>query len=1131
MDKFENEVNIGFDIGISSVGVTVLETRTGKILESMVSIFPSASAAKNEERRGFRQSRRLIRRKKNRLRDTKELLKKNNFLPINERACENPYELRVRGLSEKLSREELGAALLHLVKRRGISYALSDVEDEGNTGSYKEGINENQKLLKSKYPAEIQLSRLEDFGKVRGQVKDEANNHVLLNVFPNSAYLSEAKQLLETQKEYYSDITEEFQEKFYSLIQRKREYSKGPGSIHSPSDYGIYKTNGDVLDNIFEILIGKDQIFPNEYRAAGNSFTAQHFNVLNDLNNLKIQKLETGKLSTEQKEAIIHLLRNDSPKAVNMLKIVAKVAKVKTEDIAGYRIDRKDKPEFHSMEVYRKVRNLFLEKEIDVAKWPIDLWDRLGYTLTLNTENGEIRRSIEEKIRPDFPSMNDEMVDMIIENSGAFKISSNNKWHRFSLKTMRLLIPEMEQSSKEQMTLLNEMGLLKENKRDYSEKSKINSKDICEYIYNPVVRKSVRQTINIFNELVKKYRNIAYLIIEMPRETNEEEERKNKQKFQRENEKEKSAAEKEFMSCLGISEVHLDSQYRKIKKLRSQIRFWYQQEGKCPYSGKTIKPDDLFFNNSLFEIDHIIPLSVSFDDSMNNKVLCYAEMNQEKMNQTPYAFMQLGQGQGFEVMRALINSNKRMSKTKKNNLLFTENLEDIEVRKRFIARNLVDTRYASRVVLNELQQYVRSKKLDTKVTVVRGKFTSTLRNKWHLNLEKTRDTHYHHAVDASIIAASPMLKLWRRSETIIPKKIGENTIDTETGEILNDDQYKKDVYELPYERFANEVRNQDKLVKFSHQVDKKKNRKVSDATIYATRTAQVGKDKSENEYVLGKIANIYSEQGFKSFKKVYESGSKEFLMERKDPKTFEKLVTILEKYPDHIEEIQDNGSVKKIPISPFEYYRRNNGPITKYAKKNNGPVIRQMKFYDNKIGSAIEITPDETKNKKVILQSLKPWRTDVYFNDETGLYEIMGIKYSDLKFGKKSQYGISKDQYEKIKIKEKISSNSEFVFSLYRNDRIKIIDTINDQDIELLFASRTNPANLGYVELKPMDRSKFGSNEILKIFGKVTPNGQFVKSINKKGLKILKVNTDALGNPFYISKERETPSDILDNAF
>lgn len=1131
MNKFENKVNIGFDIGISSVGVSVLETRTGKVLETMVSIFPSASAVKNVERRSFRQARRLIRRKRNRIQDTKKLLSKTGFLPKSNQSYGNPYELRVRGLSDKLSRQELGASLLHLVKRRGISYALEDFEDQESTSSYKNSINENQKLLRSQYPAEIQLERLRELGKVRGQVKDTVNDQVLLNVFPTSAYLAEAQALLENQKQFYPELTEDFVEDFYDLLQRKREYFKGPGTIHSPSDYGIYKTNGEILDNLFEILIGKDQIFPDEYRAAGNSYTAQYFNVLNDLNNLRIQTLETGKLTTEHKKEVLQYLKEDSPKSVNMLKKIAKIAKIKPEDITGYRIDRKDNPEFHSMEVYRKVRNLFLKKEIDVKEWPIDLWDRLGYTLTLNTENGEIRRSIEEKIRPDFPELTDEVVDMIVENNGVFNVSSNNKWHRFSLKTMQLLIPEMERSSKEQMTLLNEMGLLKENKRDYSKKSKINSKEICEFIYNPVVRKSVRQTMNIFNELVKKYTDIAYIVIEMPREANEEEERKNKTRFQRENEKEKSDAEIEFMDLSGIGETRLNAQYRKIKKLRSQIRLWYQQKGKCPYSGKTIKPDDLFFKNNLFEIDHIIPLSVSFDDGINNKVLCYAEMNQEKTKQTPYAFMLNGKGQGFEAMRAMINKNDRMNKIKKSNLLFTENLEDIEVRKRFIARNLVDTRYASRVVLNEIQQFVKSKGLETKVTVVRGKFTNTLRNKWHLNIEKTRETHYHHAVDASIIAASPMLKLWKRSETIIPQKVGENLIDTETGEIIDDQQYKEEIYELPYERFASEVRNQDKLVKFSHQVDKKVNRKVSDATIYATRSTCLDNDKKASDYVLGKVSDIYSEVGYQQFKKVFKHRNKQFLMEKNDPKTFEKLVKILEEYPEYDEVFQDNGSVKEVAISPFELYRRKNGLVTKYAKKNNGPAIRQLKYYDTKLGSHIDITPKESKNKRVVLQSLKPWRTDFYYNYETEMYEIMGIKYSDLKFGAKKSYGIYLKDYERIKRAEKISPDSEFVFSLYRNDRIKVIDTKNGEEIELLFAARTNPANLGYVELKPLDKTDFSSKEYLGPFGDADKNGRAIKNIGKKDFRILKVNTDSLGNPFYISKERDSPSNILDNAF
>ncbi|MGX7204736.1 type II CRISPR RNA-guided endonuclease Cas9 [Enterococcus pingfangensis] len=1129
MEEYKNAVNIGFDIGIASVGWSVLDTCTGKIIETGVNIFPSASAAKNVERRGFRQARRLTRRRKTRLRDLRALLEWNTFT-LEKDIDSNPYELRVRGLKEKLSKKELSAALYHLVKRRGISYLLADVEDEDSTTGYKESLSRNQILLKEKFPAEIQFERLQKNGKIRGQVKDEDLNQVLLNVFPTTAYLAEATALLEKQSEFYTEITPEFIEEACKIIKRKRNYSKGPGKKNSPSDYGIYKINGEVLDNIFEVLIGKDSIFPDEYRAAGSSYTAQYFNILNDLNNLRIDSTEDGKLSSEHKMQVIQELKSTAKKP-NMLKLISNITGTKIENIKGYRIDRKDKPEFHTFEVYRSVSKRFMEEGIDVSTWATDFWDRLGHIMTLNTEKGEIRRSIEQKLCPEYPFLSGDVLESIVDNSSLFKVTSNNKWHRFSLKTMQILIPEMERTAKEQMTILTEMGLLREHKRDYSNRQRINSKEVCENIYNPVVRKSVRQTINIFNDLFQKYLNIAYVVIEMPRESNEEEERKNKQAFQKENENEKSNAEKEFLKLSGVSESQLEAQYRKFKQLRTKIRLWYQQEGKCPYSGKTIRADDLFFKNNLFEIDHIIPLSVSFDDGLNNKVLCLSSMNQEKRQQTPYAFMIHGKGQGFSSMTAMINSNRRMSFAKKRNLKFSDNLEDIEVRKRFIARNLVDTRYSSRVILNEFQQFVKSKNLDTKVTVVRGKFTSTLRNKWHLNLEKTRDTHYHHAIDASIIAASPMLKLWKRSKTIVPKKIGENLVDTETGEIISDEQYKDEVYHPPYERFTDEVRNQEKIVKFSHQVDKKMNRKVSDATIYSTRSASVGKDKEEYDYVLGKITDIYSEIGYQQFKRVYENTSKEFLMERNDPKTFEKLVNILQIYPEIDEVVQENGTIKSVPISPFALYKRDHGPVTKYAKKNNGPAIRQLKYYDSKLGSHVDVTPEEAKNKKVVLQSLKPWRTDFYYNHETEMYEIMGIKYSDLKFGKKQIYGIHQKTYDCIKKNEKISSSSEFVFSLYRNDRIKIIDTKSGEEIELLFGSRTNPANLGYVELKPLNKAKFDSNEILKIFGKVTPNGQFVKRITRLGFKILKVNTDSLGNPYYISKEREQPKDILDNVF
>ncbi|AQP54278.1 type II CRISPR RNA-guided endonuclease Cas9 [Vagococcus penaei] len=1125
-------VNLGFDIGIASVGWAVLNNANGKILESGVSIFPSASAERNAERRSFRQSRRLVRRRNVRLHDMKDLLEKAGFpYPTKQHIYPNPYELRVKGLTEQLTKEELALALYHLVKRRGISYDLKDVEDETgkNSSAYQESLQKNQTLLKRLTPGEIQLNRLKNEGKVRGQIVTE-DEGTLLNVFPTADYRDEAMTILSQQQAFYPNITDEFIKQVSEIITRKREYFKGPGSLKSPTDYGIYKKDGTVLDNLFEILIGKDKIFPDEYRAASNSYTAQLFNLLNDLNNLRIDTTEDGKLTTEHKEEIIHYLKTTDKKKINMLALISQVTGAEQTHIKGFRIDRDDKPEWHSLAIYRKICRNFAELGIDVATWPTTLLDDLGRILTLNTENGEIRRALTtEKFKEKYPFLTESLVDTMIQNKQWFHTSSNQKWHSFSLKTMSLLIPEMLVTSKEQMTLLYDLGLIKEKDNIYETETQINLPHILADLYNPVVRKSVKQTMKIFNALYQKYPNIQYIAIEMPRDTNEEDEKKQIKEFQKKNEQEKDKAYLEFLSLSGVSETELNNKIYKNKKLRTIMRLWYQQQGICPYSGKPMPAEDILSTPNNYEIDHIIPISVSFDDSMNNKVLCFANMNQEKGKSTPYEMMQNGHGQSFASLKAMVAKNKRMDNTKKKNLLFTEKLSDIDVRKRFIARNLVDTRYASRVVLNELQQFVKGNQLDTKVTVVRGKFTSVLRKRWSIN--KTRDTHHHHAIDAAVIAVTPTLRIWKKENAvIIPKQVGEHLIDEPTGEILDKETFEREAYTPPFTHFLEDVRQLAPTIKFTHQVDKKMNRKISDATIYSTRQVQLGKDKQPADYVLDKIKDIYSVDGYKKFVETYKKDKAKFMMYRIDPKTFELLEQIVATYPDYEEVSLPNGKVKRQEVSPFELYRRQNGWVKKYSKKQNGPAVKQLKYYNKKLGSKIDITPKNvTKGKKVVLQSLSPWRTDIYYNDVTSEYEIMGIKYSDLTFGKCGQYGIKRERYEEIKTDEKVSAESCFMFSLYRNDRIKVIDTVNDETVELLFGSRTLPNQKGYVELKPIDKAKFDSKEVVSFYGSVTPNGQFIKRFLKKNYLLYKINTDVLGNPFYVKKEGENPRDIIDN--
>ncbi|WP_125714638.1 type II CRISPR RNA-guided endonuclease Cas9 [Companilactobacillus kedongensis] len=1129
----DRKISLGLDIGVSSVGFSVIDPRAGKILELGSRLINGKIGEENQTRRSMRGARRSTNRKKQRRKDTAKLFNKFKLIDSKEDKNyfdhfdnnSNPYELRVKGLSERLNLSEIAVSLYHIVKRRGISYDLKDVDDESEGSDYAKSLQLNTKELKTQTPAQIQLDRLSKHGATRGTVVVDADEgEVLLNVFTTKAYIDEAKRIIEKQREFYPEVlTEEFEDAYCKILNRKRDYFKGPGSEKSRTDYGIYKEDGRKLENLFEELIGHDKIFPDELRASGASYTAQVFNVLNDLNNLRILSYEDQKLTENDKRQILSELKNNKT-TVNMIKLIKKVADCDDSDIAGYRTDDKDKPEISSMEIYRKVHKKFLESDVDISDWSTDFLDRLSSILTLNTENGEIRKQLRNKLQPDFDFLTDDLIQLIIDNKASFNVTSNNKWHRLSVKTMKLLIPEMLKRPVEQMTLINEMGLIKDNGKKYSQYKYLPYKQIAQDIYNPVAAKSVREALKIVNAVLKEYGHIDYVVVEMPRDKNEDDAKKQIKDFQNKNKKQKDEALKEFTNSVGSKSLVDDGLRKYGSKLFFKIRLWYQQQKIDVYNGKVISASDLLNNPDNFEIDHIIPQSISFDDSINNKTLCYAEMNQIKGQKTPFEFMNEGHGQGFDSMKAMVIKNTRFNKNKRKNYLFSENVSDIDTRKRFISRNLVDTRYSSRVVLNSLQEFFREKEVNTKVTVIRGKFTSNMRKHWHIN--KTRETFHHHAIDASIIASTPFLNIWKKGASIFPVKVeGDNTVDIETGEIIDDKTFDKEVYEQPYNGFVDELMNADDRIKFSHQVDKKMNRKVSDSTIYSTRSGMLAKDKEESEYIVGKIKNIYDYKEYVRFKKICDKDKSKFLLNKYDPRSFNHLEEIMNTYPSSIEKMGRDNKVKTVDISPFELYRVDHGPVRKYSKKNNGPEIRQLKYLDKKIGSNIDITPENANNKHVILQSLNPWRTDVYLNHETGEYEIMGIKYADLKFNEDEGYGIKLKKYLEIKYRERVSDDSEFIFSLYKKDRIKVENLETGESVEMLFWSRTMDKQKGYVELKPIYKYKT-DNDDWPVYG--SAKKQIIKRLVPKNCKIWKVNTDILGNPFYLEKEGENPKDILD---
>ena len=1116
-----SDLVLGLDIGIGSVGVGILNKVTGEIIHKNSRIFPAAQAENNLVRRTNRQGRRLTRRKKHRIVRLNRLFEESGLITDFTKISINlnPYQLRVKGLTDELSNEELFIALKNMVKHRGISY-LDDASDDGNSsvGDYAQIVKENSKQLETKTPGQIQLERYQTYGQLRGDftVEKDGKKHRLINVFPTSAYRSEALRILQTQQEFNPQITDEFINRYLEILTGKRKYYHGPGNEKSRTDYGRYRTSGETLDNIFGILIGKCTFYPEEFRAAKASYTAQEFNLLNDLNNLTVPT-ETKKLSKEQKNQIINYVKNEKAMGpAKLFKYIAKLLSCDVADIKGYRIDKSGKAEIHTFEAYRKMKTL---ETLDIEQMDRETLDKLAYVLTLNTEREGIQEALEHEFADG--SFSQKQVDELVQFRKANSSIFGKGWHNFSVKLMMELIPELYETSEEQMTILKRLG--KQKTTSSSNKTKyIDEKLLTEEIYNPVVAKSVRQAIKIVNAAIKEYGDFDNIVIEMARETNEDDEKKAIQKIQKANKDEKDAAMLKAANQYNGKAELPHSVFHGHKQLATKIRLWHQQGERCLYTGKTISIHDLINNPNQFEVDHILPLSITFDDSLANKVLVYATANQEKGQRTPYqALDSMDDAWSFRELKAFVRESKTLSNKKKEYLLTEEDISKFDVRKKFIERNLVDTRYASRVVLNALQEHFRAHKIDTKVSVVRGQFTSQLRRHW--GIEKTRDTYHHHAVDALIIAASSQLNLWKKQKNTLVSYSEDQFLDIETGELISDDEYKESVFKAPYQHFVDTLKSKEfeDSILFSYQVDSKFNRKLSDTTIYATRQAKVGKDKKDETYVLGKIKDIYTQDGYDAFMKIYKKDKSKFLMYRHDPQTFEKVIEpILENYPN--KEMNEKG--KEVPCNPFLKYKEEHGDyIRKYSKKGNGPEIKSLKYYDSKLGNHIDITPKDSNNK-VVLQSLKPWRTDVYFNKNTGKYEILGLKYSDMQFEKGTgKYSISKEQYENIKVREGVDENSEFKFTLYKNDLLLLKDSENGEQILLRFTSR-NDTSKHYVELKPYNRQKFeGSEYLIKSLGTVAKGGQCIKGLAKSNISIYKVRTDVLGNQHIIKNEGNKP--------
>lgn len=173
-----------------------------------------------------------------------------------------------------------------------------------------------------------------------------------------------------------------------------------------------------------------------------------------------------------------------------------------------------------------------------------------------------------------------------------------------------------------------------------------------------------------------------------------------------------------------------------------RYKCWLEQKYRSPYTGEIIPLGKLF--TPAYEIEHIIPQARYFDDSFSNKVICEAEVNKLKSNMLGYEFIKEKHGQivplsfgrtvkiqSLEAYEQFVKDNYSRNPGKMKKLL----MDDIP--EQFIARQLNDSRYISKLIKSLLSNIVREEdeQEDTSknVIVCTGGITDRLKKDWGIN--------------------------------------------------------------------------------------------------------------------------------------------------------------------------------------------------------------------------------------------------------------------------------------------------------------------------------------------------------------------------------------------------------------
>ncbi len=724
---------LGIDLGIASLGWGVIEVGGGgKIIATGVRCFDAPLIDKTGEpksaaRRAARGQRRVIRRRRQRMNAVRTLLHNHGLLPdsgdnalalalrrvspAGQGRQVTPWALRSIAYERALDCDEFAIVLGHIARHRGFR---SNSKRESNTNA----ADETSKMKKAMEQTREGLARYRSFGDMLAQ--DPAFSVRKRN--RDKDYSHTAKR---------SDLEDEVRLLFAE--QRRR------GNTHATPELetkfaDIAFSQRPLQDS--EDKVGPCPFEPSEKRTARRAPSFEMFRFLSKLATLTISVGRAERrLSPDE-------IRTAASKLGHQKSITFKTLRglLDLDPNARFAGVARDK---EGMDVAARAGaaaagTYVLRSTLGESAWASlmrtpEKLDRIAEILSFREDFTSIRKGLEDI------GLEPLIVDQLAAatEKGAF-VDFSGAAH-VSAKAARNILGGLREG-------LVYSEACQRAGYDHTARAAVS----LDQINSPVTRRAFGEAIKQVRAVGREHGPFDAIHIELARDVGKSaDERKKLERGIEERNAEKDKRKAQAQAILGRSPSD-------DELLRYELAL--EQAFKCVYCDGSIAPAGFAGNQGHYQVDHILPWSRFGDDSYLNKTLCCAKCNQDKRGRTTFEwFREDRPDQEWELLGARLDTLKEMKGLKKRNFRLRDSTEEVE--NRFKARNLTDTRWATRLLADELKRMFPIGKSERRVFTRPGAITSKLRRAWGLaelkkiNGERVADDR-HHAVDALVLAAT-----------------------------------------------------------------------------------------------------------------------------------------------------------------------------------------------------------------------------------------------------------------------------------------------------------------------------------------------------------------------------------------